>query len=121
MKYSGEYVEEDNTKIKFEPASVKTEPFNQEYVKVDVTNSKFKFKFKFEPMSVKTEPFIKAESFGTVPVRAEQKDDPDDPPVISATKVTSTLRPSARGPEAGHNEGGPRASHLCHRARQEIY
>ena len=60
MKYSEEYSEEDDTKIKLEPVTVKTEPFIiAESIK---TEPEEESKIKLEPVSVKSEPFLKAES-----------------------------------------------------------
>ena len=56
MKYSGEYVKEDNTKIKSEPVSVKTEPFikaesmkTEECDEKDDTNTKIKLELGGQP------------------------------------------------------------------------
>ena len=70
-KYSGEYVEEDDTiKIKTEPVTVKTEPF-----------------LKSEPVAIKTEYCFKTETIA--PVMSEEMDDPDEPPAVSTLKATS--------------------------------
>ena len=59
IKYSDEYFEEDDTKIKLEPVTVKTEPFiKAESIKTEPENDP---KIKLEPVSVKTEPCFKVE------------------------------------------------------------
>jgi len=59
IKYSDEYFEEDDTKIKLEPVTVKTEPFiKAESIKTEPEDDT---KIKLEPVSVKTEPCFKVE------------------------------------------------------------
>merc|ERR1712025_1090643 len=60
MKYSEEYCEEDDTKIKLEPdtGTVKTEPFiKAESIKTEPSVDDLKIKL--EPVSEKSEPFLK--------------------------------------------------------------
>ena len=59
IKYSDEYFEEDDTKIKLEPVTVKTEPFiKAESIKTEPEDDT---KIKLEPISVKTESCFKVE------------------------------------------------------------
>ena len=57
IKYSEEYFEEDDTKIKLEPVTVKTE--TEPFIKAESikTEPEDDTKIKLEPVSVKTEPF----------------------------------------------------------------
>ena len=59
IRYSEEYFEEDDTKIKLEPVTVKTEPsIKAESIKTEPEDDT---KIKLEPVSVKTEPCFKVE------------------------------------------------------------
>ena len=77
IKYSDEYFEEDDTKIKLEPVTVKTEPFiKAESVKTEPEDDT---KIKLEPVSVKTEPLKQAESIKTEEDEVYEFElDPDD-------------------------------------------
>ena len=73
IKYFKEYVEEDDTEIKMEPVSVKTEPYlkTESIIK---TKPEDDTKIKLEPFTIKSEPFFKDESDNTEPVRSKQED-----------------------------------------------
>ena len=75
LKKEEEYVEEDDTEIKMEPVSVKTEPYlKTEAIIKTKPEDDTKIKLEPEPFTIKSEPFFKDESDNTEPVRSMQED-----------------------------------------------